>query len=433
MAITLVDSPYQYTALKQKLIFTATSSQVGQPGFRFVAEITINSNGITTVQTVYIQPNLNGVMVLDINPVVKELIDLSVKAYSTPTVFDADLNAIDYFTESNNIIDITVKLYDGYEVLGVFTINPLTLPAVITKLSLINAAFQISQGYSPDPNTYYALSGPTKYTLTDLNSDVYDLSTEISTYSLGANTIGIKARFSEDYGCMTIPTDDGVRLSTNTIDEIQVIQFNSAGAPIQTDSVAVSMTEGTLAHIGIYPQNIDNALGLLPNCHHYLVNFLYLGSSVARSIAFFRAENECRFDTYRLAWINSRGGWDFWNFTKRSEQNYSIERKRYRKVIGNYGTSTGNFDFNTYDRGLTERGAFVEKMLTVSTDFLSEAQFEFLKGLSYSDSVYIINDSGISTPVVVENTNFAAIKNRSYIKEGTQLTINLKYSQEYNV
>ena len=71
-------------------------------------------------------------------------------------------------------------------------------------------------------------------------------------------------------------------------------------------------------------------------------------------------------------------------------------------------------------------------MLTVSTDYLSEAQFEFLKGLSYSDSVYIL-DGSAPIPVVVENTNFAAIKNRSYIKEGTQLTINLKYSQEYNV
>lgn len=433
MAITLVDRPYKFTALKQKLIFTATSSQVGQPGFRYVAEITINSNGVITIQTVFIQPNLNGAMVLDINPIVKELIDLGVNEPTATTIFRSQLTSLNYFTNSNNIIDIAVDLYDGYEVLGVFTVNPLSLPVVRTKLSLINAAFQISQGYSPDPDLIFALNGPTMYEMTDLTPDVYDLSTEISTYSLGANTIGVKARFDKDWGCMTIPTDDGVRLTTNTIDEIQVIQFNSSGAPIQTDSIVVSMNIGSIAHVGIYPQNIKTAFGLLGNCHHYLVNFLYLGSATARSIAFFKAEDECRFDTYRLAWINSRGGWDFWNFTKRSEQNYSIERKRFRKVIGNYATANPTFKFNTYDRGLTERGAFVEKMLTVSTDFLSEAQFEFLKGLSYSDSVYIIDDTGNPTPVNVENTNFAAIKNRSYIKEGTQLTINLKYSQEYNV
>lgn len=432
MAITLVDSPYQYTAIKQKLIFTATSSQVGQPGFRFVAVVTANSAGVTTIQTVYIQPNLVGTMVLDINPVVKDLIDIGITGSSSTTVFKNSLSAVDYYDQNNNIIEVTVDLYDGYEVLGVFTVNPLGLPPINTSLSLINAAFQFSQGFNPDPDLIFALSGPTAYQMTDLNPDVYDLSTEISTYSLGANTIGIKARFSEDYGCMTIPTDDGVKLPSNSIDQIQVIQFNSAGAPIQTDTAGIGVIQGSLAHVGIYPANIDADFGIAANTHHYLVNFTSAGSPCARSIAFFRAEDECRFDTYRLAWINSRGGWDFWNFTKRSEQNYSIERKRYRKVIGNYATANANFSFNTYDRGLTERGAFVEKMLTVSTDYLSEAQFEFLKGLSYSDSVYIL-DGSTPIPVVVENTNFAAIKNRSYIKEGTQLTINLKYSQEYNV
>jgi hypothetical protein len=433
MAITLVDRPYKFTALKQKLIFTATSSQVGQPGFRFVAQVSATVDGNTTMQTVYIQPNLNGAMVLDVYPIVKDFIDLSVTDAAVPNLFMQDTVYYTPYTDLHNIVEVTVNLYDGYEVLGVFTVNPLSLPVVRTRLSLINAAFQISQGYNPDPNLIFALSGPTMYQMTDLTPDVYDLSTEISTYSLGANTIGIRARFNSDYGVMTIPIDDGTRLTANLIDEIQVIQFNSAGAPIQTDSIPIAPQEGYIVHAGIYPANVSGSLGYAANMHHYLVNFLYLGSATARSIAFFQAEDECRFDTYRLAWINSRGGWDFWNFTKRSEQNYSIERKRFRKVIGNYATANANFSFNTYDRGLTERGAFVEKMLTVSTDFLSEAQFEFLKGLSYSDSVYIIDDSGIPTPVNVENTNFAAIKNRSYIKEGTQLTINLKYSQEYNV
>jgi hypothetical protein len=72
MAITLVDRPYKFTALKQKLIFTATSSQVGQPGFRFVAQVSATVDGNTSTQTVYIQPNLNGAMVLDVNPIVRD-------------------------------------------------------------------------------------------------------------------------------------------------------------------------------------------------------------------------------------------------------------------------------------------------------------------------------------------------------------------------
>lgn len=432
MAITLNQYPYNYTALKQKLIFTATSSQVGQPGFRFVCKIYATVNGNTTLQTVYLQPNLAGAMVLDVYPIVKDLIDISVTSSLSANLFVEDLNNIQYYTDAHNITDISVRLFDGYEVLGVFTENPLGLPAVREDISLINAAFQISQGLNPDPEPIFSLTGNTSYQMTDLERGVYDLITEMNFYSLGNTTIGIKARFNEDWGVMTIPTDDGVRLANNTIDEIQIIQFNTAGAPIQTDSVAVTQLEGSLSHLGIYPQNVNSAFSLSANVNHYLVNFLYLGSAVARSVAFFQAEEECRFDTIRLGWINTRGGWDYWNFTKRSEENYSIERKQYRKVIGNYATAYSNFEFNTFDRGLTDRGAFVDKLLNVSTDYLSEAQFEFLKGLLISDSVYIIDYLGVPTPVNITNNNFNLIRNRSYIKEGTQLTLNLKYSQDYS-
>lgn len=427
MAITLNQIPYNYTALKQKLILTATSSEVGQPGYRFVVEVIHNATG----QLIYLQPNLNGVMVLDLYPVIKDLIDLSVTSSNANSLFQEDLQSIQYYGNEHNIIDIQVNLYDGYEVLGVFTQDPLSLGPVTDSFSFVNAAFQISQGLNPDPEPLFSLTGNTSYQMTDLNQDVYNLGNEINTYSLGANTIGVLANFSNDYGVMTIPTDPGSRLANNKIDQIQVIQFNAAGAPIQTDTAAITMGTGELSHLGIYPGNIDLAFGLLGNTHHYLVNFLFSGSPRARSIAFFQAEEECRFETIRLAWINSRGGWDFWNFTKRSEENYAVERKQYRKVIGNYATANSSFEYNTYDRGLTDRGAYVNKLLQVSTDYLSEAQFEFLRGLIISDSVYILDNKGLPTPVNVENNNFTLLRTRSYIKEGTQLTVNLKYSQDY--
>jgi hypothetical protein len=145
----------------------------------------------------------------------------------------------------------------------------------------------------------------------------------------------------------------------------------------------------------------------------------------------FKAADECRFEKIRLAWTNSRGGWDYFNFTKRSEESYSVERKRYRKVVGNYGTAdeTTAFGFNTYDRGLTERSPFVEKMMRIRTDYLTEGQFEYLKNLIYSESVYMIGADGSATPVVIESNNYVAIKTRSYAK--TDLELTLKFSNDY--
>jgi hypothetical protein len=253
----------------------------------------------------------------------------------------------------------------------------------------------------------------------------------LSQYSLGANTIGITG-FEDDYGVLTIPADDGSTLTGNAIDDIQIVQFNEAGTPVQTDILPCIIAAGTLNHIPLLPANINDIFGLDADWHHYLLNFRNAGgSATARSIAVFKAADECRFDKVRLGWTNSRGGWDYFNFTKRSEESYSVERKRYRKVVGNYGTADAGeaFGFNTYDRGLTERSPFVEKMMRIRTDFLTEGQFEYLKNLIYSESVYIISNKGEATPVLIDSNNYTAVKSRSSRK--TDLELMLKFSNDY--
>ena len=424
MAITIQQQPYIFTALKQKLIVVATSTNIGQPGFRYVITV---SNG-TTTNVFYVQPNLSGALVFDLNPVVNQAMDLGVNSTdAVPSLF-ASTTVQDAAT-SRNILGISTTIQEGYEVLGLFEVQATTYP--LDGSALINAAFQISDGFNPDPATYFALDSATSYIMSDLVRSTYAMDDLLSQYSLGANTIGITG-FEDDYGVLTIPADDGSALTGNAIDDVQILQFNEAGSLLQTDTLACVIAAGTINHLPLLPANIDDIFGLQATWHHYLINFRNAGgSATARSIAVFKAADECRFDKVRLGWTNSRGGWDYFNFTKRSEESYSVERKRYRKVVGNYGTAdeTTAFGFNTYDRGLTERSPFVEKMLRVRTDFLTEGQFEYLKNLIYSESVYIINIDGSATPVVIDSNNYTAIKTRSYVKNDLELM--LKFSNDY--
>jgi hypothetical protein len=331
---------------------------------------------------------------------------------------------------ARNIMSVATNIYEGYEVLGVFEKQATAYP-LSGAASLINAAFQISDGFNPDPSTHFALSSGTSYIMSDLVRSTYALDDMLNKYSLGANTIGITS-FADDYGVLTIPADDGASLIGNDIYDVQIVQFNAAGSLVQTDVLACTIAEGWINHLPLLPANINEAYGLDANWHHYLLNFRKSGgSAAARSIAVFKAADECRFEKIRLGWTNSRGGWDYFNFTKRSEESYSVERKRYRKVVGNYGTADNAeaFGFNTYDRGLTERNPFVEKMLRVRTDFLTEGQFEYLKNLIYSESVYIINADGSATPVVIDSNNYTAIKSKSYVKNDLELM--LKFSNDY--
>ena len=424
MAITIHQQPYKYTALKQKLIVVATSSNIGQPGFRYVIEV---SNG-TTTNTFYVQPNINGALVFDLNPVVAQAMDLGVDSTdSVPSLFAS--TTVQDAAASRNILGISTIIKEGYEVLGVFTVQATSYP--LDGSALINAAFQISDGFNPNPSTHFALTSGTSYIMSDLVRSTYALDDLLSKYTLGANTIGITA-FADDYGVLTLPADDGASLIGNDIDNVRVQQFNAAGASIQDDTISLTIAEGYINHVPLMPANINEMFALDAAWNHYLITFRNSSNAVrARSIAVFKAADECRFEKVRLGWTNSRGGWDYFNFTKRSEESYSVERKRYRKVVGNYGTAdeTTAFGFNTYDRGMTERSPFVEKMLRIRTDFLTEGQFEYLKNLIYSESVYIINADGSATPVLIDNNNYTAIKTRSYTK--TDLELTLKFSNDY--
>jgi hypothetical protein len=403
----------------------ATSSNIGQPGFRYVVEVSVNGG---TINTFYVQPNINGALVFDLYPVVYSKMDLGVNSSDTVASLFASTTT-QQSTTTRNIMSVATNIYEGYEVLGVFTKQATAYP--LDGSSLINAAFQISDGFNPDPAIHFALSSSTSYIMSDLVRSTYALDDVLTKYSLGANTIGITA-FADDYGVLTIPADDGSKLTGNVINSVQIIQFNAAGTPVQTDVLTCTIGAGKINHLPLLPANINEAYALDANWHHYLLNFRTSGgTAAARSIAVFKAEDECRFEKIRLAWINSRGGWDYFNFTKRSEESYSVERKRYRKVVGNYGTADSGeaFGFNTYDRGLTERSPFVEKMLRVRTDFLTEGQFEYLKNLIYSESVYIIGADGSATPVVIDSNNYTAIKSKSYIKNDLELM--LKFSNDY--
>ena len=425
MAITIQQEPYSYTALKQKLIVVATSTNVGQPGFRYVIEVTCNGGNTNTF---YVQPNLSGALVFDLNPVVSSAMDLGVNSTDAVASLFASTTVQDDST-ARNIMTVEVILYEGYEVLGVFEVQATAYP--LTNLSLINAAFQISDGFNPDPSAYFALKDPNSYILTDLKRNTFALDDMLEFYSLGNKTIGITG-FDDDFGVLSIPADDGTKLTNNLIDNMQIIQFDIAGAPIQTDTMSAIIAAGSINHLPLLPRNINQIFGLAGGYHHYLISFYDSGAApCARSIAVFKADDECRFNKIRLGWTNSRGGWDYFNFTKRSEESYSVERKRYRKVVGNYATADDGeaFGFNTYDRGLTERSPFVEKMMRIRTDFLTEGGFEYLKNLIYSESVYIINADGSATPVLIDSNNYTAIRTRSFRK--TDLELTLKFSNDY--
>jgi hypothetical protein len=202
-------------------------------------------------------------------------------------------------------------------------------------------------------------------------------------------------------------------LQDNDFDIVVFSSYDDSDTLIDTQFLALSNNSSIVNVIGGFYANIDlwGALNLT-GAKYYTIQ---IGKEIAfpvytpasRVYCFYIVPDDCRFDNVRLGWTNTVGGTDYFNFTKKSELSFNYDRKQYQKVVGSYNTAT--FDFNTYDRGTTDR------------------YVELLQTLCRSNDVFIINDDGTMTPVLVDTQNFV-IKDERYSKL-YNVTLNLKYSQ----
>lgn len=405
MAITIQQQPEQFTPVGQRLIYVASSTNSGNAGFRYVFDF--------DDFVINVQPNANGYGVLDIAPIIRE------KLYHSTLA-----NFYNIQDEASSVVYARATIKEGWLINGVFTVTNVG-QALSSRGYFFLAEYQVSDGFQPDPNERYALNTTDKYLLSERLNTTHVWSDYTSVGGLTTNEVYIPARLN-DYGIMYSVGQISTYLTDTEAVEIAVNIFNQSNTLIDTIIYALSSDQSTLNAFGIYPANLLSDGATMTNWKWYDVYARNAGGSrVSRRYVFYRVDDDCLFDNVRLMWTNTCGGVDYFNFTKRSELSYNYERKQYQKVIGDYNSTT--FGFNTYDRGVTDRYVNTTKGLVINSDWLSVGEFEFLQTLLRSNDVYIVDDGGGQTPVLVADSQFT-IKNEKYSKL-FNVTLNLKYSQ----
>lgn len=410
--IAITDKPYEYTPVGQRLILAMTSTNSWQQGFRFVVEVMPNV-------TLYIQPNPSGTGMVDLCPLIRE--ELKHTALASEFGINEEYSA--------HII-IAAQVYEAWLVGGVFTIDPDGIGAFnVKKTAFFLANYEFSDGYKPDPSIRYALNNTSSLAFSERlpTTHTWDM---FAVYGLPSDAIYIPTR-DEDWGIM-MSVIEGAILTGNDAVEWEVKVYDNTGGFLASNNYTLSTaTPDKCNYIGAYPQNLyAEGWGFPANWHYYTLNALdSLSNVVSQLYTFYRVSNDCRFDNVRLMWTNTCGGVDFFNFTKRKEVSYALDRKQYQQVIGQYNNS--DFKFQTYDRGITDRQVLATKGLVINSDWLSVGEFELLKTLAISNDVYIVNDDGTQTPVIVTDTNYI-VKDERYSKL-FNLTLNLKFSQPVGI
>lgn len=408
MAITIDDQPYEYTPIGQRLMLVASSDNVANAGFRFVFDF-----GSFQVN---VQPNASSKGILDLAPIFRESLQ-----------HDASLLTAATDTENTSVAVISCTIKEGWLVDGVFTVSGSGM-ADIDDVYAFLAEYQVSDGYKPNPNTRYALDGITKYLMSERNVDTHKWS-EAAARGLSSDYVYIPTRVA-DYGVLYAPSATAL-LADSDFDIVVFSSYDDSDVLIDTQFLTLQSNPSIVNVIGAFYANIDLA-GLLnlTGAKYYTIQIgketafpVYTPSS--RVYCFYLVPDDCRFDNVRLGWTNTCGGTDYFNFTKKSELSFNYDRKQYQKVVGSYNASS--FSFNTYDRGATDRYVTTTKGLQINSDWVSVGEFNLLQTLCRSNDVFIINDDGTLTPVLVDTQNFV-IKDERYSKL-YNVTLNLKYSQ----
>jgi hypothetical protein len=426
MAITITDQPYTWALRGQKLMIVAISDEVGNTGFKYGVQVILNG----LPYQFYLSAAPDDRLYFDMNPL------LDTMRNSEPQNFHF---ATDNTQPDNSGITLTFTLTEWWIVAGVLQENAGSAINGNSALA-VNGYFQVIDGYKPNVQTGGAavkqsLTNTSSYMMSDRNNNTSPFYLS-QTWSLGVatNSIWIPV-LEQDYGVLSIPGND-TYLTNNVVDRFTITIFSSTGVPTQE---TIFLNGHDIENLPVYPANLNDWTGLtvkpslFPNWRCYTVAVLNSVTGKSETYIFYNTHDygqaDCNFDNIRLGWVNSRGGWDYFNFTKKSEITNEIERKTFRKVLFNGGTSI----FNANDRTLTQRQNLVQQVLTVTSDYITEGEFILLRSLLASNQVTWITEYDskfIEIPVNIDDTSY--VEKRTSDGKLYNVTLRVRMSNQYN-
>ena len=121
--------------------------------------------------------------------------------------------------------------------------------------------------------------------------------------------------------------------------------------------------------------------------------------------AFVQYVDDCNYyDTVRFAWKNEFGVWDWYTATLAEEAISSVERNTFDREVINYSAGS-QINFNASGRGTKNYLNKITRNRVVNTDWLTQAEAEWLRELFFSTDVFIQDfDNQRMLPVVITNS-----------------------------
>ena len=425
--------------------FTMTSSDFANSGFKYGVNVIDNTQSKS--YKFYIAPNAAGSGVFNAKTIFNQLVPTSLVI---PDSDDILLQITQpYLSNKMMVNNFTIELFQGYDVAGVFT----------DDISIMDI-YDLMCIYGKGKNNFLVMGS--NETLPIAMSECFDNTIGFNAETI-ASRINIPLSLQQEvinwqrvsrsnvtsagdsaFKILTWIADDCSYLNNNYIfPSGQVTGFyfdlyDNDYNVITSFTIPYTYGQGSLYHL---PVGLKNLLGGYidqgeADATSFWTVYAYGSGGAQLSAKYgFYIDEDCKHNPVHVYWLNQKGGWDSYSFIKKNERSIEVEKKRYKQYLGDYNNATVDnpFDTKNYSRSLTEREPIVKTYINLTSDWVTESEFKFMKDLFQSKSVWMVDDNvdGYNIlPVVVEDTNFLMRRERNSRKYNQQLRLQL--ANEYD-
>jgi len=330
MAARIFDFPgFDVRPAGQPLIFSIDDTGTTPDRFVVIVKRSDVYTGGSPVQVAkfYLTPNTNGVAFFDLSPIAESILEDPLKTGSTVVHKTSTLaQAMDGLTMQRFVVEVAE--YDNSTGEGSVDDSE--------GIIVTNGTQQIADGLHPSFNDYL------------WGNDVGFL-TERPVVN---NVITHRARRDEEFVVSFIDGDDigEARTGVFSIRANFVPYTGSASEQVIGAAYTGTDVREMLLQVIAGGPNLYVQYGAVPFTLEetdYVDIYLYEATAGQIGNAYrvvFDDTRGCRNTATQVAWINTKGGWEYLRFDSRAPKQISVEGKTFRKTIGTYGDATFSFD-----------------------------------------------------------------------------------------
>jgi hypothetical protein len=255
----------------------------------------------------------------------------------------------------------------------------------------------------------------------------------------GASVLGFDSDIKYIY--VKYYTAAGAEINSGTVKRLENNNSNGGCNPDIDSGGELNADNERLIYVGVGPANLEaqsEDTDARPSANAGWAYYKVYGENTAgnantsQDYYFIKQDGSCKgFKVRRLAWVNSLGCWDYFNFKMKSSQTVDVNRNTYQTVMGEYNSDV--YSYNNFDRGKRVRSTTATLKETINTDWITEDQANLMEKLLMSTNVQLVEnaDTDYTVPVMIIDKSIAR---KTSVNDGVkiQYTIQIEYAQPLN-